>query len=231
MSIPPQSHGNEPAQAAETRQLRMPGWGPGCRRRTAHSREAAASASLIAAGVEDPHPHDIILRMELNAPAADFELRDVEGRPHRLKDQRGRIVILNFWSCECPHSERTDRALMELCSNLDGQVTLISVASNRMEPPETIAAVSRSRRLPVVLLDPEHAVADLYAAQTTPEVFVIDRAGVLRYRGAVDDVTFRQRQPSRSYVREAVEAVLRDELPLMAETPAHGCAIVREALE
>jgi peroxiredoxin len=169
--------------------------------------------------------------MDLNAPAADFELRDVEGRPHRLKDQRGRIVIVNFWSCECPHSERTDRALTELCSNLDGEVTLISVASNRMEPPERIAAVSRSRRLPVVLLDPEHAVADLYAAQTTPEVFVIDRAGVLRYRGAVDDVTFRQRNPSRSYVQEAIEAVLRDELPLMAETPAHGCAIVREALE
>jgi len=169
--------------------------------------------------------------MELNAPAADFELRDLDGRPHRLKDQRGRIVILNFWSCECPHSERTDGALMDLCSNLEGQVILISVASNRTEPPEKIASVSRSRRLPVVLLDPEHAVADLYAAQTTPEVFIIDRAGMLRYRGAVDDVTFRQRHPSRSFVREAVDAVLRDELPLIPETAAHGCAIVREALE
>ena len=169
--------------------------------------------------------------MDLNAPAAEFELRDVDGRLHRLKDQRGRIVILNFWSCECPHSERTDGALMDLCSNLDGQVMLISVASNRTERPDTIVSVSRSRRLPVVLLDLEHAVADLYAAQTTPEVFVIDRAGLLRYRGAVDDVTFRQRQPSRSFVREAVDAVLRDELPLMPETPAYGCAIVREALE
>ncbi len=140
-------------------------------------------------------------------------------------------VTLNFWSCECPHSERTDRALMELCSSLGGQVALISVASNRTEPAETIAAVSQSRRLPLVLLDPEHAVADLYAAQTTPEVFIVDRTGVLRYRGAVDDVTFRQRNPSRSYVQEAVEAVLRDELPVMAKTPAYGCAIVREALE
>lgn len=188
-------------------------------------------ASPIAAGKYDPDPHDIILRMDLNAPVADFELHDLEGRPHRLKDERGRLVILNFWSCECPHSERTDRALMELCSSLDGQVALISVASNRTEPAETIAAVSRSRHLPLVLLDPEHAVADLYAAQTTPEAFIIDRKGVLRYRGAVDDVTFRQRNPSRSYVQEAIEAVLRDELPLMAESPAHGCAIVREALE
>jgi len=203
----------------------------GCRRRTSQSRQATANAVCIRADVDDPPLHAIILRVELNAPAADFELRDVDGRPRRLKDQRGRIVILNFWSCECPHSERTDGALMDLCSNLDGQVILISVASNRPEPPEKIASVSRSRRLPVVLLDPEQAVADLYAAQTTPEVFIIDRAGMLRYRGAVDDVTFRQRHPSRSFVREAVEAVLRDELPLMPETPAHGCAIVREALE
>ena len=118
-----------------------------------------------------------------------------------------------------------------MCSEIDGQVALISVASNRSEPPEMIASVSRSRRLPVVLLDPEHAVADLYSAQTTPEVFVIDRAGVLRYHGAVDDVTFRQRHPSRSFVGEAVAAVLRGELPSTPETPAYGCAIVREALE
>ena len=169
--------------------------------------------------------------MEVNAPAADFQLRDLAGRPHRLSDLRGRIVILNFWSCECPHSERTDRALTELCASLGDQVALVSVASNRIEAPELIASVSQSRRLPLVLLDPEQAVADLYAAQTTPEIFVIDPEGVLRYRGAVDDVTFRLREPAHSYVREAVEALLRNELPVMAETQAHGCAIVREALE
>ena len=128
--------------------------------------------------------------MDLNAPAPEFELHDLTGRPHRLTDFRGRTLILNFWSCECPQSERTDRSLMGLCSSLDDQVALISVASNRNEAPATIAAVSQSRRLPLVLLDPEHAVADLYAAQTTPDVFVIDREGMLRYRGAVDDVTF-----------------------------------------
>jgi peroxiredoxin len=177
------------------------------------------------------HPHDIILTVKLNAPAPDFELLDIAGNPHRLSHERGRIVILNFWSCECPHSARTDRSLLDLCSKRSGEVVLISLASNRVESHERIAEVAQARGLPLVLLDPEHLVADLYAAQTTPQVFVIDRAGMLRYRGAVDDVTFRQRTPSRSYVRESVDAVFADQQPSTPQTPAYGCAIVREALE
>jgi len=169
--------------------------------------------------------------MELNAPAEDFALRDTEGRLHRLSDQRGRIVVVNFWSCECPHSERTDQLLVDLLSRWNGDVALISIASNRNEMPASIKGVSQSRGLPLVLLDPEHAVADLYQVQTTPDAFLIDREGILRYRGAVDDVTFKRRQPSRFYLQEAAEAVLQGKLPAVAETPAYGCAIVREALE
>jgi len=74
-----------------------------------------------------------------------------------------------------------------------------------------------------------HAVADLYAAQTTPHVFVIDRQGLLRYRGAVDDGTLRQRIPTRFFLEAVVGALLEGRLPPLTETPAYGCAIVREA--
>ena len=71
-------------------------------------------------------------------------------------------------------------------------------------------------------------MADAWGAQTTPHVFVVDEAGVLRYQGAVDDVTFRQREPKRFYVKEAVDALLAGRLPEIASTPAYGCTIVRE---
>ena len=71
-------------------------------------------------------------------------------------------------------------------------------------------------------------MADLFDAQTTPHVFVIDRDGILRYRGAVDDVTFRKRNPTRFFLDEAVEALLEGHLPALTESPAYGCAIVRE---
>jgi peroxiredoxin len=169
--------------------------------------------------------------MQINQPAPDFSLPDLGGRVHRLSDYRGRLVIVNFWSCECPHSERADQALMAMLAQWHADVALLSIAANRNESTETIALAAQKRRLPVLLIDAERVVADLYEAQTTPHVFVIDREGILRYRGALDDVTFRQRSPTRFFLDEAVKALLDGHFPPIAETPAYGCTIVREAVE
>jgi peroxiredoxin len=168
------------------------------------------------------------MTLNLNESAPDFELRDLNGIVHRLHDYRGKIVIVNFWSCECPHSERTDHALMAMFVQWKESVVMLSIASNRSESTQSMEKASNARHLPIVLMDADHIVADLYDAQTTPHVFVIDHAGILRYRGAVDDVTFRQRKPTRFFLDEAVEALLEARLPALTETPAYGCAIVRE---
>src|SRR5512138_1028918 len=169
--------------------------------------------------------------MLINQPARDFRLPDLDGNPVQLSDLRGRIVIINFWSCECPHSERTDREIMAMLVQWRDDVVLLSVAANSIESPDMIEPAARSRRLPVVLMDVGHRVADLFEAQTTPQVFVIDRDGILRYTGAVDDTSFSQKRPTRFYLDEAVEALLDGRLPEATQTPAYGCAIVREALE
>ena len=166
--------------------------------------------------------------MNLNESAPDFELSDLHGKFHRLRDDRGKIVIVNFWSCECPHCERTDQALMARSVQWADEVVLLSIASNRSESTQSIEEVAKTRRLPIVLIDADHFVADLYEAQTTPHVFVMDRNGFLRYRGAVDDVTFRQRKTTRFFLDEAVEALLEGYFPALAETLAYGCTIVRE---
>ncbi len=105
---------------------------------------------------------------------------------------------------------------------------MLSIASNRNETIQSIEKAAKVRRLPIVLIDADHVIADLYEAQTTPHVFVIDRNGILRYRGAVDDITFRQRKPTRFFLDEAVEALLEGHLPALTEAPAYGCTIVRE---
>ena len=166
--------------------------------------------------------------MQLNQPAPDFSLPDLEGKIHRLSDYRGKIAIVNFWSCECPHSERTDRSTMACLVQWDGEVELLSIAPNRNESVQCIKEAGYARRLPRVLLDVGHIVADLYGAITTPHVFLVDRDGILRYQGAVDDVKLRQRNPTHFFLEEAVESLLEGHLPKLAETLAYGCAIVRE---
>ena len=164
----------------------------------------------------------------INRHAPDFELPDLDGVCHRLSDYQGRIVVVDFWSCECPHSERTDRSMMATFIQWVGEVVMLTIAANRSEPLELVRGTAEKRRLPLVLLDARHEAADLYAAQSTPHAFVIDREGILRYQGAVDNVAFRQRQATRFYVEEAVEALLEGRMPPVQETPAFGCAIVRE---
>ena len=110
----------------------------------------------------------------------------------------------------------------------EGKVELLSIASNRNESLQMVKEAAAIRRVPNVLIDANHSVADQYGAITTPHVFVLDREGVLRYRGGVDDVTFRRREPTQFFLRDAVESLLHGEALQLNETPAYGCTIVRE---
>ena len=159
--------------------------------------------------------------------APDFALPDLEGKTHRLREATGRILVLNFWSAECPWAERVDAELLALQNEMKSHIIVWWIASNANEPVEMIQRVAAERHLPVVLVDADHKAADLYGAQITPQVFVIDAQGILRYQGAVDDVNFRQRIPTRSYLRQAVEALLLGSLLDPDRTPPFGCALVR----
>jgi peroxiredoxin len=178
----------------------------------------------------------IISPMEPGDLAPDFTLPDLEGTPHALSSYRGRVVVVNFWSAECPWAERADTQLKQWLAlgssprtgEWGERVVLLTVASNVNETPELIAGAARQRGLAPVLLDSGCLVADAWGAQTTPHVFVVDESGILRYQGAVDDVTFRQREPKRFHLKEAVDALLRGRLPEVASTPAYGCTIVRD---
>src|SRR6476661_3457145 len=166
--------------------------------------------------------------MQLNQLAPNFELPDLEGSFHKLCEARGKIVIINFWSAECPHSARADRLILDLLEKWNGEVELLSIAANQNESLQMVAEVAKARSMPKILIDPQHVVADQYDAMTTPHIFVLDREGILRYRGAVDDVTFRRREATQFFMRDAVESVLQGKLPKLNETPAYGCTIVRE---
>lgn len=166
--------------------------------------------------------------MQLGQLAPDFELQDLNGNLHKLSTYRGKIIILNFWSAECPHSERTDNLMLDLARQWGDRVSLLPIASNRNESIQMVEEAAKTRRVPIVLMDVNQVVADLYGAITTPHVFVVDPEGVLRYRGAVDDVKFRQPKATRFYLKEVMEALLHDHKPTLEETLPYGCAIVRE---
>jgi peroxiredoxin len=168
---------------------------------------------------------DTIIKIGELAP--QFRLHDVKGGVHNKEGYLGWIVLLYFWSAECDWCKRVDE---ELVTNLDlwkDWVKVLWIASNENESRELIEKTATERRLPSVLIDAGHDVADIYGALITPHFFILDGRGVLRYQGAWDDITFRHRTATQVYVPAVIEALRNNQTPVMTTTPAYGCTLVR----
>lgn len=167
--------------------------------------------------------------MKTGETAPRFALIDLDGTTHRLADYAGDVVVLDFWSAECPWSRHYDGWLAERAGEwARAGVRLLAIASNVSETAASLRAAVAERSIAFpVLLDPGCAVADLYGAVTTPHIFVIDRAGKLAYQGAIDDRSFRRREASVNYLDQAIAALLAGRQPDPASSNPYGCTIVR----
>ena len=74
------------------------------------------------------------------------------------------------------------------------------------------------------LRDEAQEVARLFGAKTTPDVFVLDAEGVLRYRGAPDS-DYENPAQDASWLRDALDALLEGREPDPAETEPVGCSV------
>ncbi|MCB0252515.1 MAG: redoxin domain-containing protein [Anaerolineae bacterium] len=171
--------------------------------------------------------------MVIGAVVSGFELVDLDGMTHRLADYTGEIVVLDFWSAECPWSSHYDGWLSQHASGWARQgIRLLAIASNVNESVVYIRETVAERNIAFpVLLDDGCAVADLFGALTTPHIFVIDPAGRLAYQGAIDDRSFRQREASVNYLEQALAALLAGGQPDPTQTDPYGCTIVRPVAE
>ncbi len=173
-------------------------------------------------------------RVQPGDTVPNFCLPDVNGQTHCLQDWRGHIVVLVFWSAECPVSREYDEAYFKprYATWQEQGIVLVGIDSNVNYDVERIREEVAARDLPYpVLRDEGHRIADMLGALTTPHVFVVDAEGRLAYAGAVDDRTFRKRVPERFYLDDALAALQRGEQPDPAVTTPYGCTIVRNVAQ
>lgn len=156
-----------------------------------------------------------------------FQIRDLWGNVFSMSEMRGWIVVLYFWSAECMWCERVDNELMNYLGGWKEQVKVVWIASNGNETRDFIEGVASSRNLPIVLVDEQQLVANLYGAQTTPHFFIVDGKGKLAYQGAWDDINFRQRTATQVYVPRVVGALMNNQPPEVSQTQPYGCVLVR----
>lgn len=166
------------------------------------------------------------------APA--FQLKDLNGKAHSLTDYKGKMVVLEWINPNCPVSDRhaREKTMTELAKK-HGDVVWLGINSTNAEhrdflkPAEHLAYNQKNGITYTVLYDETGKVGKAYGAQTTPHMFIVDKAGKLAYNGAIDnDPSGRNPRAERAnYVDGGVVAKKAGKAPNPATTKAYGCSV------
>jgi len=160
--------------------------------------------------------------------APRFALRDENGVRHSLEQQRGKIVVLEWTNPGCPFVQRhcKKRTMVETAGAFEGKIVWLAVNSTHFAKPEETRRWRAQHRLSYpTLQDPDGAVGRAYGARTTPQIFVIDGKGVLRYAGAIDNDPHEDEKRPVNHARAAVTALLAGKSPSPSETQPYGCSV------
>ena len=134
-------------------------------------------------GTSSPRAQDVRLLMpvKVKPPALDFMLDDLNGKTWRLKDLRGKVVVINFWATSCPVCRVEMPTLQEFwrrMKKVDVQVLTIHVGGTEKEVRDFV----REHKLTLpVLHDEFKRVARAWGVFQLPITFVLDTNGKLAY--------------------------------------------------
>ena len=114
------------------------------------------------------------------SPAPDFTLRALAGPNLKLAEQRGRVVLVNFWATWCGPCREELPQLAKLHDKYRA-AGLVLLGVNVDDDPRKAAelATRLGLRFPV-LLDTDKQVSRRYDMSAMPATFLIDRDGVVR---------------------------------------------------
>ena len=142
--------------------------------------------------------------IQTSAVAPDFTLRSVDGPNVRLQEQRGRVVLVNFWATWCAPCRQEMPHLNKLHDKYRGSgFVLLGVNIDDNARTATDLAAKLGLKFPV-LLDTDKTVSKLYEMGAMPSTVVIDREGRVRFlhRGYRDGYEVTYDEQIRALLKE-----------------------------
>ena len=140
-------------------------------------------------------------------------------------------TVVVFTCNHCPYALAWQDRIAEVANDYAARgVRVLAVNSNDADryPRDSLDAmkdrVSREQWTIPYLHDATQEVARAYGAKVTPDVFVLDAEGRLRYRGA-PDADYDNPGERAEWLREALDAVLSGSILERPETKPVGCSI------
>ncbi|MGM0549776.1 MAG: thioredoxin family protein [Bacteroidota bacterium] len=175
--------------------------------------------------------------VDIDDKAAPFMLKDVSGEMVSLDDYdaatKGAIVV--FTCNHCPYAKAYEQRIIELDNEFRSRgVPVIAINPNDPDlvPEDSYQEMQRrsnEKNYPFpYLIDEEQEIYKAYGATKTPHVFLLKKENddfYVRYIGTIDNNYKDPDAVTEKYLVNAVNALLKDEIPSPQITKAIGCSI------
>lgn len=172
-------------------------------------------------------------KVSVGQKAPDFSgipaLKNGQDASLTLSDVKEDVIVLVFLGNHCPAVQAVEDRLIDFVNDYKGKsVQLVGVAVGKYEQDRLPGIKQYTKEKGSNYLygyDESQAIGKAYGATNTPQFFVLDKSRNIRYMGAMDDSTMNESKVTKTYLRDAVDAVLKGEKPAVEETKAVGCGI------
>ena len=163
-----------------------------------------------------------VTRISIGDKVPDFEVT-IDDKKWTLSQLRKNTeltsdgtIVLTFWCSFCHSCRDVDQSLNKLAQHYKGKAAVIALDSSDGETTEQVTRFAKEKGLTLpIALNASGSAADILGTKVTTTTVVIDKHGVLRYRGHFGNA----RHP---YARDALEAVLHGQTVKVAETKHRG---------
>jgi peroxiredoxin len=168
--------------------------------------------------------------------AADFSLKNVDGKMVSLKDQKKAKGFIVVFTCNhCPFSQAYEQRIIDLHKKYSSKgfpVIAINPNDKNREPDdsyENMQKRAKANKYPFAyLLDETQETAKAYGAQRTPHVFILSKTAggnKVEYIGAIDDNHEEPAAVTAKYAENALNELLAGKPVSKTTTKALGCGI------
>src|SRR3954453_3477722 len=145
-----------------------------------------------------------------------------------LSDIKEDVVVLVFLANHCPVVQAYEDRIIDFTNDYKGKgvkVVGIAVSDQDIDKLPGIKTYMKEKGSNYVYgYDESQDIGRAYGATNTPQFFVLDKDRVIRYTGAMDD-SQNESKVKKTYLRDAVDALLKGESVEVSETKAVGCGV------
>jgi thiol-disulfide isomerase/thioredoxin len=146
-----------------------------------------------------------------------------------LSDIKEPVVVVVFLANHCPVVIGYDDRIIDFANDYKGKGVKVVGVCVELRNEDRLPGIKQhiaDKKIPYVYgFDETQDIGRAYGATNTPQFFVLDKDRVIRYMGAMDDSPPSEAKVTKTFLRDAVDAILAGKTPEVDETRPVGCGI------